>query len=113
MSEQDGAPVRVRAPGKVNLGLTVGRRRSDGFHPLATVFQALSVHEEVSAWHADHLSLTVSGLHAERVPTDDSNLAWRAAMALAAATGAEPAARLHIHKGVPVAGGMAGGSADA
>lgn len=105
--------MRVRAPGKVNLALTVGRRRPDGYHPLATVFQALSVHEEVSAWHADRLSITVSGLQAERVPTDERNLAWRAAMALAAATGAEPAARLHILKGVPVAGGMAGGSADA
>ncbi|WP_307844651.1 4-(cytidine 5'-diphospho)-2-C-methyl-D-erythritol kinase [Actinotalea solisilvae] len=113
MSTQDHADVRVRAPGKVNLALTVGRRRPDGYHPLASVFQALSVHEEVSAWHADRLSLTVSGLHAERVPTDGTNLAWRAATALAAATGAEPAARLHIHKGVPVAGGMAGGSADA
>ena len=113
MSVQDRAPVRVRAPGKVNLALTVGRRRPDGYHPLATVFQALSVHEEVSAWYADDLTLTVSGLHADRVPTGATNLAWRAALALSAATGAEPAARLHIDKGVPVAGGMAGGSADA
>ncbi|WP_182113244.1 MULTISPECIES: 4-(cytidine 5'-diphospho)-2-C-methyl-D-erythritol kinase [unclassified Actinotalea] len=113
MSELQGAQVVVRAPGKINLALTVGRRRADGYHPLATVFQALSLFEEVGVRDADALSITVSGLHADRVPTDESNLAWRAALALAAATGAEPGAHLHIHKGVPVAGGMAGGSADA
>lgn len=105
--------VQVRAPGKVNLGLTVGRRRADGYHPLATVFQAVSVYEDVTAEAATDLSVSVTGLHAERVPTDGSNLAIRAALALAEATGVEPRARLRIRKGVPVAGGMAGGSADA
>lgn len=111
MSAADG--VRVRAPGKINLALAVGRRRPDGYHPLATVFQAVSLYEEVTARPADGLSLTVSGLQADRVPLDASNLAVRAAHALADAAGLPADVALHVHKGVPVAGGMAGGSADA
>ncbi|MHA3946987.1 4-(cytidine 5'-diphospho)-2-C-methyl-D-erythritol kinase [Cellulomonas bogoriensis] len=105
--------VCVRAPAKINLGLAVGRRQADGYHPLATVFQAVSLYEEVTATPSDEPGLTVSGPQAERVPTDSSNLALRAAHLLAEAAGVEPEVHLHLAKGVPVAGGMAGGSADA
>jgi len=108
--------VRVRAPGKVNLSLRVGACQEDGYHPLVTIFQAVSLVEEVEATlvtPGEGISLTVSGAQAERVPVDGSNLAWRAAESLARYTGVDPDVRLHIRKGVPVAGGMAGGSADA
>lgn len=105
--------VRVRAPGKVNLSLAVGRRQTDGYHPLATVFQAVSVYEELVATPADGWSVEVTGPQADLVPTDDDNLALRAARLLAEAVGVPSGVHLHITKGVPVAGGMAGGSADA
>lgn len=105
--------VRVRAPGKVNLSLHVGPLGEDGYHHLTTVFQAVSLYEEVTATDADELTVTVAGPGAEHVPLDDSNLAVRAARALAEATGVDRGATLDIVKGVPVAGGMAGGSADA
>lgn len=105
--------IHVRAPGKVNLSLRVGAREPDGYHPLATVFQAVSLYEDVTARPADELVITVSGPQAERVPTDHSNLALLAARLLASHTGIETGVHLHLHKGVPVAGGMAGGSADA
>jgi 4-diphosphocytidyl-2-C-methyl-D-erythritol kinase len=105
--------VRVRAPGKVNLSLRVGARRRDGYHPLSTVFQAVSLYEEVVAAPHDDLLLTVSGPQAELVPTDGTNLALRAARLLAEHVGVSDGAHLHLVKGVPVAGGMAGGSADA
>lgn len=105
--------VCVRAPGKINLALRVGAPDDDGYHPLATVFQAVSLHEDVIASPADSLSLTVEGRDAERVPTDDSNLALRAARLLQEHTGITAGAHLHIVKQVPVAGGMGGGSADA
>lgn len=105
--------VHVRAPGKVNLSLRVGAREADGYHPLATVFQAVSLYEDVTARAADDLTLTVSGAHADRVPTDHGNLAVLAARLLASHTGVRAGVHLHLHKGVPVAGGMAGGSADA
>ncbi len=107
------AVVRVRAPGKLNLALGVGRRQPDGYHPLATVFQAVSAYEDVTAAPGEGVSVTVSGLHADLVPTGPDNLAARAALILAEATGVEPGVRLHLHKGVPVGGGMGGGSADA
>ena len=105
--------VRVRAPGKVNLSLRVGALEADGYHCLATIFQAVSLYEEVIARPSTKLRVTVSGQQADLVPTDLTNLALQAAQLLAAHTGAEPAVHLHLHKGVPVAGGMAGGSADA
>lgn len=105
--------VVVRAPSKINLALAVGRPMPDGYHPLATVFQAVSLLEEVTATAADGFALTVEGLQADRVPTDGSNLALRAARRLAEHVGIADGVHLHVRKGVPVAGGMAGGSADA
>ena len=105
--------VRVRAPGKVNLSLRVGPRDQTGYHPLVTVFQAVSVYEEVVAVPADRIVITASGLQAEAVPTDGSNLAAKAARLLAERVGVTDGVHLHLVKGVPVAGGMAGGSADA
>lgn len=105
--------VLVRAPGKINLALRVGPPAPDGYHPLVTVFQAVSLHEDVHASPATELSLTVEGRDAERVPTDGANLALRAARLLQERTGISDGAHLHIVKQVPVAGGMAGGSADA
>ena len=105
--------VRVRAPGKVNLSLRVGPREDDGYHAVSTVFQAVSVFEEVVATPSEQRTLTVSGPQAELVPTDGSNLALRAAALLADRAGIDDGVHLHLHKGVPVAGGMAGGSADA
>ena len=105
--------VLVRAPGKVNLSLHVGPVSPDGYHPLITVFQAVSLYEDVLATAADTLTLEVHGPSAELVPTDATNLALRAAHALAEHTGVSRGAHLEITKGVPVAGGMAGGSADA
>lgn len=105
--------VTARAPGKVNLALHVGAREADGYHPLVTVFQAVSLVEEVTATGAPTFSVEVSGPGAEHVPLDGTNLALRAAHALAAHTGVRLGARLSITKGIPVAGGMAGGSADA
>ncbi|WP_265522645.1 4-(cytidine 5'-diphospho)-2-C-methyl-D-erythritol kinase [Oerskovia flava] len=107
--------VRVRAPGKVNLSLRVGARQDDGYHPLVTIFQAVSLVEEVHAQQVPDgsgISVSVTGTHAERVPTDSSNIVWQAAEALARYAGVAPDVHLDIVKGVPVAGGMAGGSAD-
>ena len=107
--------VTVRVPAKVNLQLSVGPLRSDGFHELATVFQAVGLYDEVVARPNDGpgVALTVSGEGEGHLPLDDENLAYRAAVLLAEHTGVEPRVALHIHKSIPVAGGMAGGSADA
>jgi 4-diphosphocytidyl-2-C-methyl-D-erythritol kinase len=104
--------VTVRVPAKVNLELVVGGLRPDGFHDLANVFFAVGLYDEVTATPADRLRITASGPDAHQVPLDETNLAARAALALAARHGIEPCVHLHISKDIPVAGGMAGGSAD-
>jgi 4-diphosphocytidyl-2-C-methyl-D-erythritol kinase len=106
-------PVTVRVPAKVNLQLAVGAPRADGYHDVASVFQAVSVHDTVTAASAAGLTLTVEGEGRGEVPQDGSNLAVRAVVLLAERAGVPPDVHLHIRKEIPVAGGMAGGSADA
>ena len=106
--------VRVVTPSKVNLALRVGSARPDGFHPLDTVFEALDVHDEVIVRRSDSLSLRMQGEGAGALPEDSTNLALRAATALRERFGApDLGAEMTVRKAIPVAGGMAGGSADA
>ena len=100
-------------PAKVNLQLGVGPLRDDGYHDLVNVFHAVSLFDEVTAVPSARLSIAVEGESIEGVPQDDDNLAVRAARLLAEHVGLVPAAELRIRKAIPVAGGMAGGSADA
>lgn len=121
----------AQAHAKVNLHLGVGHLRSDGFHELVTMFQSLDLHDRVMVdFIADtpapagqlvqrlEVQSKASHSHVQDVPTDSQNLAWRAAEDLYAwslAQGGQklPAIRIQLDKGIPVAGGMAGGSADA
>ncbi|MCD9196853.1 4-(cytidine 5'-diphospho)-2-C-methyl-D-erythritol kinase [Aeromicrobium wangtongii] len=110
----------VRVPAKINLCLGVGPVRDDGYHPLATVYQAVDLHDEVRAAVRDDDRITVT-VHTDLdarseiavVPEDDDNLAVKAARLLRERTGVSAGADLAIRKVIPVAGGMAGGSADA
>jgi 4-diphosphocytidyl-2-C-methyl-D-erythritol kinase len=99
-------------PAKVNVQLAVGAARPDGFHDLANVFLAVGLYDQVTVTPADGLRVTCEGPDAAQVPLDRSNLAARAALALAERHGLTPDVHLHIAKDIPVAGGMAGGSAD-
>jgi 4-diphosphocytidyl-2-C-methyl-D-erythritol kinase len=107
--------VTVRAPAKINLVLSVGAARPDGFHPLDTIYQAVSLYDDVTATEADTWSVDAASddVDLAGVPLDDRNIALRAGRLLAEHHGIDRAAHLHIAKGIPVAGGMAGGSADA
>ncbi|MCR2784291.1 MULTISPECIES: 4-(cytidine 5'-diphospho)-2-C-methyl-D-erythritol kinase [unclassified Microbacterium] len=109
-----GDRVHVRAPGKINVFFEVGDVQDDGYHDVASVYQAVSAYEDVYATHADGFTISVDGLvDVSGVPTDDRNLAVRAARLLAQEIGYPGGVHLEIHKAVPVAGGMGGGSADA
>ncbi|MBT0770566.1 4-(cytidine 5'-diphospho)-2-C-methyl-D-erythritol kinase [Kineosporia sp. J2-2] len=109
--------VIVRAPAKINLELRVGPVRDDGYHELATVFHAVGLFDDLTARATEPgagVSITVDGIQAEDVPTDDSNLAVKAARLVAERIGLDsPDVAFELRKGIPVAGGMAGGSADA
>jgi 4-diphosphocytidyl-2-C-methyl-D-erythritol kinase len=106
--------VHVRAPGKLNLFFEVGEVQDDGYHDVASAYQAVSLYEEVWAEHAADFSVTISGtVDVSGVPADDRNLALRAARLIAQKVGYDGGVHLDIVKHVPVAGGMGGGSADA
>lgn len=106
----------VVVPAKINLALVVGPLREDGYHEVATVFQAVDIYDEVEVRRrsaGSGVSIAVSGAQAEEVPIDESNLAWQAAELVAAEADVDPDVGITITKRIPVAGGMAGGSADA
>jgi 4-diphosphocytidyl-2-C-methyl-D-erythritol kinase len=105
--------VTVRVPGKVNVYLGVGPREFSGYHELATIFQAVGIYDEVTVSTADSLTISGLGSFSDVIPTDETNLAWKAAELVARACGEEPNIHIQIDKSIPIAAGMAGGSADA
>jgi 4-diphosphocytidyl-2-C-methyl-D-erythritol kinase len=108
--------ISVRAAAKINLHLGVGGRREDGFHELHTIYQAISLHSTATATAADSWSLETEAaafIETAGLPSEADNLATRAAYLLAGRAGREPQAHVRIEKGIPIAGGLAGGSADA
>lgn len=105
--------VTVRAPAKVNLELRVGPLRPDGYHDLATVFQAVSLYDDVSVARWDKWQVVPAGAYADDIPTGEDNLVIRAAKLVADQWDLDDVLSIRIDKDIPVAGGMAGGSADA
>jgi 4-diphosphocytidyl-2-C-methyl-D-erythritol kinase len=109
--------VTVRVPAKLNLQLAVGPPRADGYHDLVTVFHAVSLFDEVTAAPAARDGVAVTGEGADQVPADQDNLALRAVAALRGAlpggTAGSGGVHITISKRIPVAAGLAGGSADA
>lgn len=112
--------VIARVPAKINLVLEVGPARADGYHDLSTVYHAISIYDEVMATSTDGDEIEIRVVDTatqqahSQVPCDAGNLAVRAARLLAERTDRPSAGvDLLIHKSIPVAGGLAGGSADA
>lgn len=114
VTKQPQRAITVKAPGKINVFFRVGALQADGYHSVASLYQAVSLYEEVTAARADGFSVRFTGpVDASGLAIDDSNLAIRAAKMLAGETGYEGGVDLTIVKRVPIAGGMGGGSADA
>ena len=106
--------VTATAPGKINVCLRVGPVRDDGYHDVATIFQAVSLVEEVTASESESFSVSFTGpIDTSALTVDESNLVLRAARAVAAESGYTGGADIQVIKRVPIAGGMGGGSADA
>lgn len=105
--------VYVAAPAKINLYLGVGPLRPDGYHELATVFQALDFVDELVATPQQSGVRLVLGQDSPKLPVGPGNLAVRAARSLKKRRSVKAGVRLLLDKHIPVAGGMAGGSADA
>lgn len=101
--------VEEKAYGKINLALRIVRRRNDGYHDIDTVFQSIGLCDTVRILPAEDIQVTCS---IPDLPCDETNLAWRAAAALRAYTGIQQGAHIHLDKRIPLAAGLAGGSAD-
>lgn len=116
MSRPNRNSVTVRVPAKVNLQLAVGPREADGFHNLVTVFQAISIYDDVTITKGapgSGITISIVGDHTHGVPADATNLAVKAAQLIAEEYDFVIDAHIEVNKSIPVAGGMAGGSADA
>ena len=107
---ENAGRVQLSAAAKVNVALEVLSRRADGYHEIATVMQAVDLSDRLVLEEADVLEVRTS---APGVPTDERNLAYRAAAALRQAAGIERGARITLDKRIPVAAGLGGGSTDA
>ncbi|KAF2258916.1 4-diphosphocytidyl-2C-methyl-D-erythritol kinase [Lojkania enalia] len=108
--------ITLRIPSKINIYLQAGLAREDGYHDITTVYQAISLYDELRITLGkprSGLSITVSGEDTEKIPTDSRNLAVKAAMLLASRTGIQPNLRFHLSKFIPTEAGLSGGSADA
>jgi 4-diphosphocytidyl-2-C-methyl-D-erythritol kinase len=107
-TRQSAVGTRVRAYGKLNVVLEVLGRRTDGYHEICTILQAIGLYDELVCEPAPELTL-----EAPPLPDDAPNLVMRAAEALQNATGCQAGAAMTLHKGIPIAAGLGGGSADA
>lgn len=96
------------APAKVNLGLEVVDRRTDGYHTVVTILQAIGLYDRLTFSPAPNMVITVDGR-----PAAADDLTYRAAMALREASGATLGATIDLAKNIPVAAGLGGGSSDA
>jgi len=108
--------VTVRVPAKVNLQLSVGPREADGFHNVVTVYQAISIFDDITVTFTEAktgVSISVTGDQTHGVPTDENNLAAKAIALLSKEYDLDIEVHVEIKKSIPVVGGMAGGSADA
>jgi 4-diphosphocytidyl-2-C-methyl-D-erythritol kinase len=116
VARSSSTSVTVRVPAKVNLQLAVGPREADGFHNLVTVFQAISIYDDVTISKTaagSGITIAITGDHTHGVPADASNLAAKAAKLIAEEYEFAIDIHIEVKKSIPVAGGMAGGSADA
>ena len=101
----------IQAFAKINWSLDITGVREDGYHLMDMLMQPVSLADEISLAPAADLGITTGGYPPCRA--DETNLAWRAAAALKAASGYPGGASIHVHKSIPIGAGMGGGSSDA
>jgi 4-diphosphocytidyl-2-C-methyl-D-erythritol kinase len=104
--------VEISVPAKINLWLEVLRKREDGYHDLSSLMLPVGIYDtlELESGKGEGIRLDCSN---PAVPSDSTNLAWRAAEAFFRVVGLRDGVRIHIRKQIPVAAGLGGGSADA
>lgn len=104
--------MRLQAFAKINLGLDVLGKREDGYHEVRMIMQTIRMYDQL-----DMRKSVEPGIHLttnkKYIPVDENNLVWRAAKLMMDTCGIMEGVSIHLHKVIPVAAGMAGGSSDA
>jgi 4-diphosphocytidyl-2-C-methyl-D-erythritol kinase len=101
----------VKAPAKINFALDVLSRRPDGYHEVAMIMQTIALYDTISVRSGfEGIKLTTDS---SKIPTDETNIAYKAAHYLSTKYNVKRGAHIHIEKRIPVAAGLAGGSTDA
>lgn len=104
--------MRLQAFAKINLGLDVLGKREDGYHEVRMIMQTIRMYDQL-----DMRKSVEPGIHLttnkKYIPVDENNLVWRAAKLMMDTCGIIEGVSIHLHKVIPVAAGMAGGSSDA
>ena len=104
--------MRLQAFAKINLGLDVLGKREDGYHEVRMIMQTIRMYDQL-----DMRKSVEPGIHLttnkKYIPVDENNLIWRAAKLMMDTCGIMEGVSIHLHKVIPVAAGMAGGSSDA
>ncbi len=114
-----GRTVGVRAPAKVNLHLEVLRQRHDGFHEIETILQAVPIFDRLRVTLIEQYPGGEPDIEMEAgtgmagIPTDDTNLCWKAARKFCRETKLSGRIHIRLDKGIPAAAGLGGGSSDA
>ena len=103
--------IRLKARAKINLGLDVVRRREDGYHEVKMVMQMLRLYDQIDIEMTQESGIFVRS-NLSFLPTDERNIAYKAAKVMIDQFGLEQGVIIRIEKHIPVAAGMAGGSTD-
>ncbi len=105
--------MKAFAPAKINLSLAIGAKAVDGYHPLESLVVFADCGDALTFVTSDALSLRLDGPFGGALAAEADNLVLRAARALQERTGIKAGARITLHKNLPIAAGLGGGSADA
>ena len=103
--------IRLKARAKINLGLDVVRRREDGYHEVKMVMQMLRLYDQIDIEKTQESGILVRS-NLSFLPTDERNIAYKAAKVMIDQFGLEQGVIIRIEKHIPVAAGMAGGRTD-
>ncbi len=101
-----------KANAKINLGLDVLRRREDGYHEVKMIMQMVDLSDILTFESRDDEEIHIM-TNSGKLPCDENNLIYKAAMVLFAETGKKIGVDIYLEKRIPIAAGMAGGSTDA
>ena len=101
----------LEAYAKINWSLDITGVREDGYHLMDMIMQPVSLSDEITLLPSDSVTITTGGRPLSRA--DETNLAYRAAVALKNETGSSEGVRIHVQKHIPIGAGMGGGSTDA